>query len=264
MTRPMFTRRGILLACAACAMLAGCHSKPIPADPTVFGPTRELSRSVTMKEAWAFVLDLKGGETRSRRFEIVDGQHKGHERRLDVRSEGDVIVLESTLDGAEKPDSVERMRVTSEGTLVSESSLTRSKKVITEFVPDLLVFPVSLEPKTPVVTKNEFLVHPMSDPKKVKDRGKATQTSTLVGLEHVKLSEGTVDAAHVRTVLMIDFGVATVERTTDQWFAIDPKDGGASSLVAESYDEIIKVMGIQTERDTGTMRAIEHPKTAKK
>lgn len=254
MALPRFTVRLAVAVCAAVA-LGGCRGAP-PAETGLFTPAREASEALSLREARGFVLDLTEGPERSRVFEIVDGEHQGQRRRLTVRAEGSAIILESTLEGDERAESVERMRISERGDLVSERSVTRDREVITEFVPPLLLFPATLDPSAPAHASNAFIVHPIQDPERVKQRGDAKVTISMVGIERVSLEGGVVEAARVRSVLTIDFGVAAVERTTDQWFALRDGSAGIRGLVAERYDEVIKVLGVQTERRTGTMRAV--------
>jgi hypothetical protein len=92
----------------------------------------------------------------------------------------------------------------------------------------------------------EFIVHPLADRKKVKQRGRAEVTISLVGFQTIRLPDGQAEAIHVQTKLTVDFGVAKVERTTDEWF--QPGVG----LIADSFNEEIKVLGVTTEHTTQT------------
>ena len=264
MALPRFTRTSPIagaLAGLSVLVLGGCQSATPPTTPGLFGPTRASGAGLAMTDAWAFVLGVGEDQSRSRTFEIVAGESSGHERRLDVRTEDGEIVVTSTIVGEEHPESVDRWTVSADGSLVALRSMTRDHEVITGFDPPLLVFPKRLEPGAPATMSNEFIVHPVAHPSRVKQRGKATLSITLVGIEEVTLGSGSIDALHVRSELKIDFGVAAVDRVTDQWFAVGKGEerDGIGGIIAERYDETIKVLGIQTERHAGTMRLSELP-----
>ncbi len=250
MRLPSFTRLAVLVAVSG--LFGGCATAP--ADPPgLFGSTREVGEGIDLASARAMVAGLQPGETRTRLFEVVEGEDEGSRRRMEVSNESGTLRITTTLAGEDRPRSAERMRVGTGGDLVSERSVTRDRDVITEFDPPLLVFPARLEPGTPARGTNRFIVHPLSDPERVKQRGNATVEITLVGREAVSLPDAVVQALRVRTRLEVDFGAAEVERTTDQWLM------PGAGLIAERYDETIRVLGVPTERRHGTMRAVRTP-----
>lgn len=231
--------------------LAGCSPGPTH-DPNLFTNTRAATETITLAQARAFLASQSPGDA-SRRFDVVGGEPLGRTVILKTRAGDDAdVLLRRTLLGSAHPETVQRFSI-SGGALVSTRSTNYDRDVITEFHPPLLIFPNQLAPGSPATQSLEFIVRPLGDPRRIKRRGDASVTISLVDRQDVALPGGTADALHVRTVLEIDFGAAKVERTTDQWFL------PGAGLVAESFDERIKVLGVPTERSRQTMRAAEIP-----
>lgn len=242
----------LILCLAAAITLAGCHSAPAP-TPSMFGPVRAPDGAISLEEARPFLVSTSGEA--SRQFSIVAGDDAGRTRLLQVRAHDDQnILLRISLMGDEKTQSLQNFAVNAEGNLVSWRDTNYAHEVFTEFKPPMIIFPHELGPDRPAVTQSlEFIVHPLADRQKIKQRGKAEVTISLVGAQAVNTPDGQRDAVHVRTQLAVNFGAATVERTTDEWFL------PGAGLIADSFDEQIKVLGVTTEHTTQTAVADPMP-----
>jgi hypothetical protein len=240
----MLTRIAITLGAALTLALSGCSSTPAP-PPSDFGPVREAPGAVSLTETRPLLVATSGEA--SRRFTIVAGDEEGRTRILQIRAHDDQNIIQRTmLDGDDNPLSLQNFAVAADGNLVSWRDVNYAHEVFTEFKPPMVIFPKELAPARPVTQSLEFIVHPLAERQKVKQRGRAEVTISLVGLQTVQLADGSADAIHVQTKLTVDFGAANVERTTDEWFL--PGVG----LIADSFDEQIKVLGVTTEHTTQT------------
>ena len=225
--------------------LTGCHTTPAP-PPSQFGPVRPAESTVSLTDARPFLIATSGEA--SRRFKIVAGDDEGRVRIVQVRAHDDQnILVRTSLEDAKDPLSVQSFAVSAEGDLVSWRDTNYAHEVFTEFDPPMIIFPREFDASgAPITQSVEFIVHPLADRQKVKQRGKAEVTITLLGRQAIQLPGGEADAIYVQTKLVVDFGPAKVERTTDEWFL--PGVG----LIADSFDEQIKVLGVTTEHTTQT------------
>lgn len=239
------------LALATIALMAGCQA-PAPMDDALFGSATDATTPLDAPDARPFLIRSTKPATRS--FAVIGGEHDGATRRLESkRTTDDTILLRRSIEGADRPESVQRFKVNAGGDLVSTRETNIARDVITDFDPPLVVFPASLAPGSPFTQSLEFIIHPIDDPEKIKERGKAEVRIALVGAQTINLPSGPVETLNVRTTLKIDFGPARVERTGNEWLI------AGAGLVAESYDEKVIILGVTSEHRRETMHALEEP-----
>lgn len=239
------------LALAGAALLAGCQT-PAPMDDALFGATTDAPSPLDAPDARPFL--SRSAAPASRTFAVLGGEHDGATRRLETKRDPDgSILLKRSIEGADRPESIQTFHVNTGGDLVSTRETNIARDVITDFDPPLVAFPASLAPGKPFTQSLEFIIHPLDDPQKIKDRGKADVEISLVGAQTINLPSGPVDTLNVRTTLKIDFGPARVERTGDEWLI------PGAGLVAESYDEKVIILGVTSEHRRETMHALEKP-----
>jgi len=99
-------------------------------------------------------------------------------------------------------------------------STTPGRSVLTAYEPPMLQFPDALAPNAAVESSVHVVVHPLQDPSRVQQRGKASNRVELAGRQTVRTGQGqTVLADVVRLTFTGAFGVARVRRVTELWLA---------------------------------------------
>lgn len=99
-------------------------------------------------------------------------------------------------------------------------STTPGRSVLTAYEPPMLQFPDDLAPDAAVERSVHVVVHPLQDPSRVQQRGKASNRVELAGRQMVRTGQGqTVLADVVRLTFTGAFGVARVRRVTELWLA---------------------------------------------
>lgn len=118
--------------------------------------------------------------------------------------------------------------------------------VMTEFDPPLVVMPGKLAAGAGPIQSLRMVVHPLSDPSKVKTQGPATHQVTYEVDESVVVPAGRFAAHKVVSVLKASLGTARVENTTESWHA--PGVG----IVAERRTERVSVFGLVVRSNDDT------------
>lgn len=130
-----------------------------------------------------------------------------------------------------------------DGELLLSRTIEPGDNVATEFEPALVVLPRRLEPGRPFEQHARIVVRPLDRPDRVKAEGEAQQDTTYEADERLRLPAGDVLAHRVRQVLRMKLGPADITSTSVTWYA--PGHGS----VAETREEVVRVMGIITRRD---------------
>jgi hypothetical protein len=112
----------------------------------------------------------------------------------------------------------------------------------TEFTPPSVILDAGATPGAPIERGLAIRVSPLHEPEKTSHKGRGTFTMEIVGRQRVRGPAGPVDAIVVRTTLDSRFGVASATSETETWLA------HPEGLIAERSEEVIRVLGIETER----------------
>lgn len=141
--------------------------------------------------------------------------------------------------------STDTLGFNAEGDVVLTSTITHRERVLTTFDPPLLLLPASIAPGESRTQSVTLTVHPLSRPDDIQDQGPATQTLTLAADQTVN-TPAPIPAAVIRVVFTVRLNAATVNRTTEQWFALTgPRLAGP---IAERSDERVTALGFQVRR----------------
>jgi hypothetical protein len=258
--RPASTPVACLLA-ACTAWVAGCASPP-PIEPeralsgvhadgsrpfvnpgrpllaveVARGPDTSISRS-RQDEALRQVTQRRAVADRPERVEVLKSVQRRARAAVDAPG-GD------GADWVEDPRRSQALQLRWEG---GELLLTRTVEagdnVATEFEPALLVLPRRLEPGRPFAQRARIVVRPLDRPDRVQAEGEALQETIYEADERLRLPAGEVLTHRVRQVLRMKLGPADITSTSVTWYA--PGQGS----VAETREEVVRVMGVVTRRD---------------
>jgi hypothetical protein len=130
-----------------------------------------------------------------------------------------------------------------DGELFLSRTIEPGDNVATEFEPALVVLPRRMEPGRSFEQRARIVVRPLDRPDRVKAEGEAQQDTTYEADERLRLPAGDVLAHRVRQVLRMKLGPADITSTSVTWYA--PGHGS----VAETREEVVRVMGVITRRD---------------
>ena len=101
------------------------------------------------------------------------------------------------------------------------------------FTPPLLVVPRDLKPGQPVTTKGTIVVNDTAPPSKNVASGTWTISITHDADISLKLGDTVYDCARIKTVYTADLGLATVSRTSYDFYAAD------AGWVCEVFDQTV-------------------------
>jgi hypothetical protein len=106
-----------------------------------------------------------------------------------------------------------------DGSLAISREVNRAEKVIVEFDPPLVVYPVKLTAGEPFEQKLRMIVHPINDATKVQNQGDAKQTIRYEGTERIQTPLGMLDTIKTVATLEADLGGPQVVNETQEWLA---------------------------------------------
>ena len=252
----------VAVAAATLAGLAGggCAGPPRSADPAAFRPVGEpdpaQASELGARDLYPTLFAHPDRlEPAAARFRVVSGEHAGADAVRTLRAvadddalapEGARWVLEWSIEGVEpSPLQATFLMIDEAGALVSPRVVNADRDSITDFEPPLVAVPASMAAGEPVEREHAMVVRAFGDPSRVTQRGEGTNTLTLRGAQAVEAGDRRLDGVRLDTRFRASFGPADVDRTTRRWYA--HSDG---SLLAEAWDESIKVFGLVTERRT--------------
>ena len=181
--------------------------------------------------------------------DVETGERVAHSLRLGA------LPAETTLERASDPVWIVQTR---DGATVTERALivdgdgavsipqmeNTARELITVFDPPFVLAPAELVSGEVFEQEVELTVRDVDAPDRVTRRGTGRQVIELVGMVAVPESEHGEEALLVRTTFTSTFTFASVRRTTERWYAPDEVTDGASTLVAERLEEVIRVVGV--------------------
>ncbi|MBL0926933.1 MAG: hypothetical protein IBJ11_04670 [Phycisphaerales bacterium] len=250
----MNTRAGLVLGlvCAAAlgALTGGCAVRGVPPPPP---PAAEAASGRSAAEAPAHAAALTAREAypalfdgvplpRTDRYTVADGVDAGKQAEMtfEPSADGDIAVS-WTIAGESRPRNVRVLRVRADGAVVMPRMINQERAVVSVFDPPLLVFPGEARLGSPVSESCAMKVHPIDDLKKLRERGKATSEVVFEAVGSPPIGLGGAGARVVRTIFKSTLEKASAVRTTVRWHAAP---GGAGGLLAESWEEKIKILGL--------------------
>jgi hypothetical protein len=213
-------------------------------------------------------------------MKITDGKETGKSwhvvptnitrRESDAGAALDAFTLEWTLEGEATPRSVREMRLEPDGDLVMARVFQHDRNVITVFDPPILVMPAHINPGAVVRQDSKVVVYELKNPKKIKEKGGATLEARFEGeAASPSPSEPRAQARGQNppsasmpstpprtrlytTNLTLNLSAAKSERFTSRRFDLPPPQG-TGTLLEESYEEKIRVLGVTIESTRQTM-----------
>ena len=164
----------------------------------------------------------------------------------------DAFLVDWLIVGEKKPRTERTLVRGPDGGISMSRVLDRDHKVITTFDPPLPVLPARLDPRQVVKGQSHVVVHELNDPAKVREQGTALVTIAYTNDIAVPSPDqadvgGASRLRVVRTILQTNFSSAKSSRKAEQWFS------DSRGLEAESYEEIVTLLGVVIERTQQTL-----------
>jgi len=130
--------------------------------------------------------------------------------------------------------------IDSAGDIVLRAVIEHGDRAISLFSPPLLSMPAVLEPGVPRAANVAMRVVHRDDPRRERERGRATQTVEYTADCRVRIGEDEFDAARIDMIFEADLRLADVRRVASMF--IIPGSG----LIAEQSEQTTRILGLAT------------------
>lgn len=256
------TMRSILVVFAA-FLLSGCAAASRESPPVEDGPLRSgvdafvLSEHVPWSAGDGAGPSAIEGEIGPGVFEtlyvIVEGPKAGKLMRVTRRAGADSRswILTRRIEGEGGPQE-ERFQAIdpADGSLVLASMKNHERGVIVETSPAALTAPARIDPAATITREMTMKLPRLDQPTRLREKGTARSELTYAGDQLIATPGGAFEARLLREVFVSDLTNAIAKRTIERWFA------EGVGLVAERWEEEVRVFGVVIERSVQGIRVI--------
>lgn len=186
-------------------------------------------------------------------YEVVEGPDAGALMRSTRRPgpEAGTWLMTRKLDSEDEPRE-ERLQLIdpSSGGLILRSMKNFERNVNVQFSPGALTVPASLAPDQSVVSEMSLRLPYLDRPGKLREKGTGRAEITYAADQRVRIGERSVDTRLLREIFTTTLTSAVATRTIERCFA--PGKG----LVAERWEEEVRVFGVVVERSVQAIRVL--------